>query len=506
MNRILPLLSLPLLSLAAAFAANTPEHIGNDLKLFKDSSCTSLKPDVQDTSAFQSDAMKELADKILAGHYKPDYLYAEYRALPSPRQTGKNLRIGDGFSKYDNMTGVYLEKGKHIVLVGKTEGQEISLLLPNLMRKPAEGVQPTKDPNGWRLHKKQIPLKEGINIIDVETPANAYISYFSENAGKAPKIPVHFVTGKANGYFDTTRGDTNKDWVRLLDQAVSPIMDARGKYIQVAYPVEFLKKFTKDRGTELINAYDKLIGIQYQLMGLDKYGKIPKNCVLARVNFNYYMFRDGDGVAYLGNDGTMRMVTDPENVLKGDACWRFSHEVGHVMQMRPMTWGGMTEVSNNIFSLQAAAKTGNESRLKRQGSYDKARKEIIEGEIAYLQSKDVFNKLVPLWQLHLYFTKNGHPDFYPDVMEYLRNNAGNYGGNDTVKYQFEFVKACCDVTKTDLTDFFEKWGFFKPGKFHIGDYAQYDFNVTPEMAEETKKWIADKGYPKPETDITELSE
>ena len=44
------------------------------------------------------------------------------------------------------------------------------------------------------------------------------------------------------------------------------------------------------------------------------------------------------------------------------------------------------------------------------------------------------------------------------------------------------------------------------GKFHIGDYAQYDFNVTPEMAEETKKWIADKGYPKPETDITELSE
>lgn len=56
------------------------------------------------------------------------------------------------------------------MLVGKTDGREISLLLPNLMRKPAEGVQPTKDPNGWGLHKKQIPLKEGINIIDVERP------------------------------------------------------------------------------------------------------------------------------------------------------------------------------------------------------------------------------------------------------------------------------------------------------------------------------------------------
>lgn len=63
MNRILPLLSLPLLSLAAVFAANTPEHIGNDLKLFKDSSCTSLKPDVKDTSAFQSDAMKNSRPK-----------------------------------------------------------------------------------------------------------------------------------------------------------------------------------------------------------------------------------------------------------------------------------------------------------------------------------------------------------------------------------------------------------------------------------------------------------
>ena len=121
MIRIISLLSLPLLSLATVFAANTPENIGNDLQLFKDASCTALKQDVKDTSAFQSDAMKELAGKILAGNYKPDYLYAEYRALPSPRQTGKNLRIGDGFSKYDNMTGVYLEKGQHVVLVGKTD-------------------------------------------------------------------------------------------------------------------------------------------------------------------------------------------------------------------------------------------------------------------------------------------------------------------------------------------------------------------------------------------------
>ena len=69
-------------------------------------------------------------------------------------------------------------------------------------------------------------------------------------------------------------------------------------------------------------------------MGLVKYKKVPKNRILARVNFNYYMFRDGDGVAYLGNKGTMRMVADPSVVIKGDPCWGFSHEVGHVLQMR----------------------------------------------------------------------------------------------------------------------------------------------------------------------------
>ncbi len=89
MNRIISFLTLPLLSLASVFAANTPESIGNDLQLFKDASCTALKQEVKDISAFQSDAMKDLAGKILAGNYKPDYLYAEYEALPRHARRAK---------------------------------------------------------------------------------------------------------------------------------------------------------------------------------------------------------------------------------------------------------------------------------------------------------------------------------------------------------------------------------------------------------------------------------
>ncbi len=72
---------------------------------------------------------------------------------------------------------------------------------------------------------------------------------------------------------------------------------------------------------ELIANYDTLLHHHYTLMGLVKYNKMPKNRILARVNFNYYMFRDRDGVAYLGNQGTMRMVAKPDVVIKGDPCW-----------------------------------------------------------------------------------------------------------------------------------------------------------------------------------------
>ena len=90
----------------------------------------------------------------------------------------------------------------------------------------------------------------------------------------------------------------------------------------------------------------------FTVMGLVKYKKVPKNRILARVNFNYYMFRDRDGVAYFGNKGTMRMVANPDVVIKGDPCWGFTHEAGHVLQMRPqITWGGLTEVSLSLIHL-----------------------------------------------------------------------------------------------------------------------------------------------------------
>ena len=485
-------------------AADDSKAIKADVKFFTDASCSQLKTGVQlkDLKGFKSALLKKVAAEMLKATYDKTYRAASYKAYPSPRALGKALKLGGGFSRYENITGIYLEAGEHIVLVGNTKGKKLSLLIPNWMRKPAPGINPSKDPNGWGLHKQKFALKEGVNVIKVAKSSNAYVSYFDDNAETAPSVSVHFPTGKVNGFFDASK-HTDADWNRLLDHAVSPIMDARGKHIQVAYPVKWFNVYTRGKGLELIGNYDTLLHHHYTLMGLVKHKKVPRNRILARVNFNYYMFRDGDGVAYMGNKGTMRMVADPKVVIKGDPCWGFCHEVGHALQMRPqMTWGGMTEVSNNIFTIYTTTKMGNQSRLKRQNNYASARRNIIEARKSYLAIPNVFDRLVPFWQLHLYFARNGRPDFYADVMEEMRRRPHAGSGNESIRNQFEFVKICCDVSKLDLTDFFDKWGFFWVGEMTVNDYRKYHFKITKQMVDDTKSYIAKKGYAKPTEDIT----
>lgn len=493
-------------SLLANRAAQDPGALQNDTQFFTDSSCRELRSGLSSNllAAFRSELLRTLAAGMFGGSYDTQCRVAEYQAYPSPRELGKKLKLGDGFSRYENITGIYLDAGEQVVLVGPTGGKGISLLIPDWMRKPPEGVEPTKDPNGWGLKKQRIPLKEGVNVLQVDKGGNAYVSYFDDDSEHAPKITVHFPTGKVNGFFDASK-HTNADWDRLLDNAVSPIMDARGNHTQVAYPVEWFKVYTRGQGAELIRNYDAMLNHHYTFMGLVKYNKVPKNRILARVNFNYYMFRDGDGVAYLGNKGTMRMVADPSVVIKGDPCWGFSHEVGHVLQMRPqLNWGGLGEVSNNLFSLYTGGKLGNSSRIKAQKNYASARKSIIEAEPkqSYLADKDVFNRLVPFWQLHLYFTRNGKPDFYGDVMEQMRQRPDAGNGNNAIRNQFDFIKLCCDVGQLDLTEFFDKWGFFWGGDLTMDDYGKYQYQITQEMVDDAKSYIARKGYPKPAEDLT----
>ena len=502
----------------------------SDLSVFEDAMALRLKKGIKkkDLNAIVDTALRSTALSILEGKYNKDYRFNTYKALLNPSILGQELSIGDGYSKYENMTGVYLPKGTHIVIVdGIAHGKEVSLLVPNWLRKAPNPEEPTKDPNGWGLKKEEFPLKNGVNIIDLKDFGSlAYISYFSDEPNRENPITVHFPTGQVNGYFDIEK-HSDADWNAFIDNAVYPILDAKGKHIQTAYPTEALKKYAYGKGVQLINNYDSLVYRQHRLMGLVKYNKVPANRILSRVNYNYYMFRDGDGVGYMGDKVgyAMKMVVSPEIVIKGDPCWGFSHEVGHVHQTRPMfNWGGLGEVSNNLFSLYVTRSFGNKTRVSEQKNYASAKASIIDKGISYLADEDVFNRLIPFWQLQLYFEGVGNnPDFYPDLFEAFRKqNANNrpsrqrirsnwgadrmMGERNPAVHQLNFVKTACEVSKVDLTDFFDKYGFFYVGTMEYDDYGKYKYEMTQEMVDECKKTIQALNLSKPKVDITTLTD
>lgn len=496
-----------------------------DLQVFETPLAVKLKKGIKksDLDKIKNPQVKEVANSLLNNQYDQQYRYAEYKAILSPATLGHNLMIGDGYSKYENMTGIYLPIGRHIISVDHISADNnVKLIIPNWNRRAPEGIDPTKDPKGWGIVKQEFKLKNGINIIDVKDfDGLAYIDYFSEDPKKEKAISVHFIGSQVNGYFDITKNN-DQDWNKLVDQAVYPVIDAKGRHIQIAYPTADIKKYAYGKGVELISNYDSLIYRQHRIMGLIKYNKVPENKILSRVNYNYYMFRDGDGVAYMGTDpgNAMPLVVDPARVIKGDPCWGFSHEVGHVHQLRPyLNWGGLGEVSNNIFSLYVTTSYGNKSRLSEQGNYKKSRESIINGKISYLQDPDVFNRLVPFWQLQLYFANQGkNPNFYPDLFEAFRKQnperrsrrgggqvMGDRGNNPAV-HQLNFVKTASEVAKLDLTDFFDLYGFFHVGKFTYDDYGNYTYEMTQEMVDKCKQEIKKLNLPKPNMDISTITD
>ena len=137
--------------------------------------------------------------------------------------------------------------------------------------------------------------------------------------------------------------------------------------------------------------------------------------------------------------------------------------------------------------------------------YAKAWTEIIAANAPHcdFKSNDVFCKLVPFWQLELYFgnvlgqtplQQDDKGGFYPDVYEYVRTHPDL---NTAGEQQTEFVYICSQVAQMDLTDFFTKWGFLTPVETTIDDYGNGQVKVTQARVEEIKQRVASLNYPQP---------
>lgn len=487
-----------------------------EVSLFSKENLTALKKGVglKKIEKIKSPAIKETAILLHNNQYPLDERFKSYEAYLSPFTLAKQLKTSP-YSQFENPTGIYFEKGDEAVLwVGDTNGFKIELRVTNW------GDENFTD--------KKYPLKEGYNRLTIEEKGNSYISYFSEAGETNHKIDVHILGGRVNGVFDVEKDDNNR-WDSLLANAASPVLDILGKKVQLAYPVESLVRESPGQGFELIQLYDSIITFQHQIMGLVKYNREPKNHIFGRVIWKGFMHADGIGAAF--HDNTMKEVANVGKLRK--SSWGVAHEFGHVNQVRPgMKWTGTTEVTNNIYSVWTQYLFNPDApKLEREKLRDYDGSKIGGRITAYMESAFVHNqpwltqagndrwdrerprdwggdhfvKLVPLWQLQLYFAVAGennswgNPDFYGDVFIRAVDAPASEKEEQASYYQLEFIKNACDAAQLDLTDFFEMSRMLYPIDLWVDDYTCSQMTITEADISNVKQYASK--YKKPETPV-----
>lgn len=486
-----------------------------DLKLFANKELTKLhkKTKKQDIDQISSPALKDVAQQLANKSYQLQDRFKSYDSYLDPSILATQQKT-NAYSRYENPTGIYFSEGDEaIIWVGQKVNKDIKLIVTNW--------------DDEHFKQSEYTLEEGINKFTITNKGNSYIQYFTPDGRSTPKVDIHILSGKVNGVFNLAK-DNNAVYKKLLDNNQGNILDIVGKKVHLAYSKASLKKFNPDHGVELIQLYDSIIHIQHELMGLVKYHREPKNHMFGRVIWKGFMHADGIGAAF--HDNTMKDLVDPNSLRKNS--WGVAHEFGHVNQVRPnMKWVGTTEVTNNIYSVWTQYLYNSESpKLEREKlkDYDGP---IAGGRIsAYMESAfihkqpwltqagpdrwdrerprdwggDHFVKLVPLWQLQLYLAEAGkghawgNKNFYADVFIKAIDNPTTDAEQDSY-YQLEFVKNACDVSKLDLTDFFEHSGILAPIDLIVDDYTVGRMKITEEDISQVKKYAAK--YPKPSTPV-----
>lgn len=468
--------------------------------LFTDPSCSKLKAGITEQQIVDCPYafFKNIAYFMYNNKYSNEFRINTFKAYPSPDEDASLNKTGP-YSLLDNPTGISVEAGADlIVLAGDLQGQDISLRVQNLDK-----------PGGDGFGGDSYPLSTGLNKLRIRNKGLIYVMYHTSNYKSAPQITLHFASGKVNGYYDSQNPNLAGRASELLNKAVDKYFDVVGKYAHLTFPVSRFKANTKDL-KKLIDAYDAIVYNEMDLMGLVKYNKMFRNRMYLHVMYTSYMYATSYHTAY--NDETLTELCNEDKVMSS-ACWGPAHEIGHVNQTRPgVKWLGTTEVTNNIMSEYIQTSIfGQNSRLQTENMndavapnrYSMAWNDMVVKGIAHAQEGDVFRKLVPFWQLELYFGKAlgrtpkqqaDHGGFYPDVYEYVRTHDNLPTPGDQ---QLEFAYIASVAAKMDLTDFFEKWGFFKPLDITMDDYGTGNMKITQAQADAVKKRIAALGYPKP---------
>lgn len=474
--------------------------------LFANPACTELKSELteQDILACNHSFYKNIAWYMYNNKYPREFRIADFKAYPHPGVQAKENKTTT-YSLLDNPTGISVQKDEVLVVMADLKGREaVNIRVQNLDTPGADG-----------FGGEEYILKNGVNTFKMKEKGLVYVMYHTADYETAPAITLHFASGKVNGYFDSQNPAHEGRWNELLNASVDKYFDVLGKYAHLTFPtVKFLNN-TKD-GKALIDWYDQLVYREQEFMGLEKYDKMFKNRMYFQVMYTSFMYSTSYRTCY--NESTLDALTN-ETVLNAN-CWGPAHEVGHSNQTRPgLNWIGTTEVTNNILSLYIQTTVcGEPSRLDVKDNYTSAWNYIIVPGAPHATGADAaggetpFCKVVPFWQLELYFGKvlgrtpmqqSDHGGFYPDVYEYVRTQPDQPTAG---AQQLEFVYNCCLNGKANLLDFFSKWGFLTPIDAEISDYGKAQMTITQDDIDNLKSRVEALGFSKPDVALEYITD
>lgn len=484
-------------------------------KYFKDDLCTQLADgvDAEEAARIPHPYVRQLVTAMLAGDYSTKYRVAEFEAYKPIYTLLNELKNSNPYCAYENPTGIYFEKGQTLALF--VEG--VTTCTPVLR------IYCFAEGSDFQTTSSYV-LTNGVNVINVASRGNGYISYYADDWETIPNVKIHFAMATENGYFDLERGDTNEYWQQLLANAKSDVLDIRCKRMQVPAPISILKQRCPKKGVELATIYDNVIYREREIMGLVQgipgFTPEPKNRQFARpVTSGMYANNEGANAAF----GSFGEWCNPDNF----GYWGIAHELGHNNQIRNgLKWTGCTETTNNIYASWVEHTLGNgyhrlEDEVSGIENYSNMRGgrfnayleegvrkgkpwQLQEGPDYYgsaadgpnnSRNYDHFVKVVPLYQLALWTQDCGYsPDAYGKVIQGYRTLQNN--PSDNGQQQLNFMRNFCDSTQIDFLDFFERAGMLRPINAYIEDYSRGWNKITQAQIDDLRAYISAKGYPK----------
>jgi hypothetical protein len=458
--------------------------------LFTDLSFSEIKPGVtrKQLQSISDGFIKNMALAIFDNAYEQERV-ATYSSYPD-RTIQSSLNKTNPGGLYDNVTGIYVKKD-----------EEIAVFVDEV--KASLAVRVVDHKNGFS--GADFFLNPGPNRFKAPSEGLLYIIY---ETTIDHSVKINIASGTINGYFDLNK-HSYSDWNNLINNAKYDFFDLKGNKALLTFTTNELKRGVTN-ATRLVEVYDSIVLLQQQFMGLYKYNRVTKNLKYYRTNVDPDVYMHAWSVVTEYARSTIEEISNFSKV-RGASVWGPAHETGHNHQTRPgLLWHGMGEVTVNIYSMHVQRAFGNQSRLQTEyiqgynNRYAKAFAEIITAGIPHNAHDDVFCKLIPFWQLQLYFgIAQKQTDFYKDIHEQIRINPNPPTDGEC---QIAFVKIACDVAKTDLTEFFEAWGFLKPIDIIFDDYGNKRFYISQAQVDAAKEYIAQKGYPKPTHTIQNITD